>query len=141
VNLYPLLRVVKFDFYLHRKGMIKDTIHTTEIDTIYRNGLIALEKREYEKAIEYLRPYSDFNTALAYSCLDYNASALSILEKLPQSAKRDYMLAILYSRQGKDKKAVKHYLFSIEQDQSMIHRGNLDPEISVLIKKYNINNY
>ena len=139
--LYPMLRVVKFDFHLHRKGMVKDTVHTTEIDTVYQSGIKALQDRDYEKAILLLRPYSDFNTALAYSSLDYNSSALSILETLPQNAKRDYMLAVIYSRQGKEKKAVKHYLYSVEQDPSMIHRGNLDPEISVLIRKYNINNY
>ena len=29
-RLYPQLRSVRFDFYLHRIGMVKDTIHTTE---------------------------------------------------------------------------------------------------------------
>ena len=34
-SLYPRLRTVKFNFYLHRAGMIKDTIHTTVIDSVY----------------------------------------------------------------------------------------------------------
>lgn len=34
-TLYPRLRTVKFNFYLHRKGMVKDTIHTTVVDSLY----------------------------------------------------------------------------------------------------------
>ena len=52
------------------------------------------------------------------------------------------MLAVVYGRLGDEKRAVEHYLNSVEQDQGMRHRGNLDPEISALIKKYGIfNNY
>ena len=32
-KLYPRLRTVRFDFHLHRKGMVKDTVHTTVLDT------------------------------------------------------------------------------------------------------------
>ena len=32
-QVYPRLRTVRFDFHLHRKGMVKDTVHTTELDT------------------------------------------------------------------------------------------------------------
>ncbi|MEG1290516.1 MAG: hypothetical protein RSE25_09835 [Bacteroidales bacterium] len=137
--LYPYLRTVKFDFFLHRKGMVKDTIHTTEVDHDYMNGLQALQDRDYKLAIEKLRPYNDYNAAVAYVCLDYNQSALSILKDLQKSAKRDYMLAVVYSRIGDERRAVEMYLHSCEQDSSMRFRGNLDPEISILIKKYNIN--
>lgn len=138
-QIYPKLRSVRFDFFLHRKGMVKDTVHTTEVDTLYQKGILALKSRDYEEAVKLLMPYSDFNTALAYSSLDRNLSALSILEKLPQSAKRDYLMAILYSRRGEEKKALQSYMNSISQDHSMAHRGNLDPEVSMLIKKYKIN--
>ena len=33
-TLYPKLRTVKFNCYLHRKGMIKDTVHTTVLDSV-----------------------------------------------------------------------------------------------------------
>lgn len=137
--LYPYLRTVKFDFFLHRKGMIKDTVHTTEVDTLYMSGLQALKERDYKLAIEKLRPYQDYNAAVAYVCLDYNQSALSILENLQKSAKRDYMLALVYSRLGDERKAVGFYLHACEQDPSLRFRGNLDPEISGLIKRYSIN--
>lgn len=139
-KLYPKLRCVRFDFFLHRKGMVRDTVHTTEIDTVYQKGLLYLKERNYEQALTYLKPYSDFNTAIALTSMGYNSSALSILENLPHDAKRDYILAILYSRKGDDSKAVQCYMYSLSHDRSMVHRGNLDPEISRLIKKYNINN-
>ena len=137
-NIYPKLRRVKFDFKLHRKGMIKDTVHTTELDTVYMRGLDALRERDYKLAVTLLRPYACYNTAVAYVCMDYNKSALEILEKLPKDARRDYMLAVVYSRLGDDRNAVKHFLSSVEQDDGMKLRGNLDPEISGLMKRYGI---
>lgn len=141
-ELYPKLRKVKFNFKLHRKGMLKDTVHTTELDTVYMNGVEALRDRDYKKAVTLLRPYNCYNTAVAYVCMDYNASALEVLKGLPRDARRDYMLAVVHSRLGDERLAVEYYLASVEQDDSMRHRGNLDPEISALIKKYGIfNNY
>jgi len=138
-ELFPLLRRVKFDFYLHRKGMVKDTVHTTVLDTNYMNGVQAIRDRDYQTAITILRPYNDYNTAIAYVAMDYNVSARTILEKLEKTAQVNYMLAILYSREGDDQKAVQHYLHACQQEASYVHRGNLDPEISALIKRYNLN--
>lgn len=138
-KLYPRLRTVRFDFHLHRKGMIKDTVHTTQLDTTYMKGVRYLKDREYKKALTYLREYRDYNTAIAYVSLDYNASALSILQELPRSAPVNYMLALLYARNQDDEKAVQHYMDACRQDRSYVFRGNLDPEIYVLIQRYGLN--
>ena len=138
-SLYPRLRTVKFDFHLHRKGMIKDTVHTTELDSTYMRGVQAIRDRDYEVALTLLRPYNDYNTAIAYVSLDYNASAMAILQKLEKTAQVNYMLAVLYSRRGNEEKAVQHYLAACRQDQSYKHRGNLDPEIASLIRLYGLN--
>ena len=141
-EIYPRLRRVKFNFKLHRKGMLKDTVHTTVLDSVYMRGVEALRNRDYKLAVTLLRPYDCYNTAVAYVCMDYNKSALDILQRLPRDARRDYMLAVVYGRLGEEKLAVEHFLNSVEQDGAMRHRGNLDPEISVLIKKYGMfNNY
>lgn len=137
-KLYPRLRTVKFDFYLLRKGMLKDTVHTTELDTVYMAGIQALKDREYEKALTKLKDYNDLNTAIAYVSLDYNASAMAVLDKLERTPQVNYMLAILYARKGDDRLAVKHYVDACRQDDSFIFRGNLDPEIYVLIKRYGL---
>lgn len=138
-KLYPRLRTVRFGFFLHRKGMLKDTIHTTVLDTAYMQGVQAIRDRDYERAVTLLRPYKDYNTAVAYCSLDYNASALSILETLPRDDKVNYLLAIVYSRRGDERSAVECYIRSCQQNPSMIHRGNLDPEISQLIRLYGLN--
>lgn len=138
-ELYPRLRSVVFDFRLHRRNMLQDTIHTTVLDTAYMAGVQAIRDRDYKKALTLLRPYEDFNTAIAYCCLDYNASALSVLEKLDRSAEVNYMLALVYARQGDERSAVECYLLACAQNGSFIHRGNLDPEISALIRKYDLN--
>jgi len=140
--LYPRLRTVKFDFHLHRKGMVKDTLQTTVLDEEYMAGVQAIRDRDYERAIQILRPYKDYNAAVAFCAMDYNASALQILEALPETDQVHYLLAVIYSRQGRDKEAVEHYLKACKTTPSYIHRGNLDPEISELIKRYNLtNNY
>jgi hypothetical protein len=138
-SLYPKLRTVKFDFQLHRKGMIKDTIHTTVLDSAYMDGVQAIRDHDYKRAIELLRPYNDYNTAIAYCAMDYNASAMAILKNLDRTAQVNYMLAVLYSRKGDYKHAVECYLKSCKQNPSYVHRGNLDPEISLLIKSYGLN--
>ncbi len=137
-ELYPKLRRVSLHFAMHRKGMLKDTIHTVVIDSLYAAGVEALKDRDYKKAIACLKDYKCLNTAIAYVSLDYNNSALAILSNLELSAQRDYLLAVVYGRLGDEKKAVDYYLNSVEMEPSFRHRGNLDPEISVLINKYKL---
>ena len=137
-HLYPVLREVEFQFCLHRKNMVKDTVHTTEIDTVYSAGVQAIRDRDYSKAVRLLGSYRDINSALAFLAMDYNASAMNILEELPVSGKRDYLLAVVHSRNGNEKKAVEYFLSAVNQERSLRFRGNLDPEISRLIDKYKI---
>lgn len=139
-KLYPHLRTVRFSFHLHRKGMVKDTVHTTEPDTVYRMGVQALMNREWERAVSILRPYADFNTVLAYCAMDYDASALALLEQLEPSAATFYLRALLCSRKGDDALAVESYLKACALDRAFVHRGRLDPEISKLIKNYQLEN-
>ena len=131
-KVYPRLRTVKFDFYLHRKDMQKDTVHTTVIDSTYMAGVQAIRDRDYETAVTLLRPYQDYNAAVAFCALDYNASALAILERLPRTDQVNYMLAIVYSRLGEIKKAVRCYEEACRQNPGFVHRGNLDPEVMML---------
>ena len=102
-------------------------------------GVRLLRDMMYDDAIKILAPYQDFNSALAYMAVERNASAMLILQNLPRDAKVNYLLAILHSRNGDVQKAVECYLQACRQDPSFVHRGNLDPEISVLIKTYGLN--
>ena len=140
-NVYPRLRTVRFDFHLHRKGMVKDTIHTTIPDTLYRQGVQALKDRNYEQALALLLPYRDYNTAVAFLSLGRNHNAMEILEKLEPTPQVDYMKAVIYSRFGDGRNAVQHYMDACSADRSFVFRGSLDPEIATLIKHYNLNLY
>lgn len=137
-RLYPALRTVNFKFCLHRKGMQKDTVHTTVIDSCYMRGVQALLDHDYLTAVELLSPYRDFNTALACLSLDRNAAAYGILEECDRDSRVNYLLALVHSRQGRERDAVECYLRACGQDPSLVHRGNLDPEIAALIRKYDL---
>ena len=140
-RLYPRLRTVAFDFHLHRKDMVKDTIHTTVLDSTYMRGVRALLNMDYDGALALLRPYDDYNTAIAYMGLDRNQSAMAILSRLKPTAAVNYLMAILHARQGDEQEAVDRFLRACRQEPSYVHRGNLDPEISHLIKAYKLNGY
>lgn len=133
-TLYPMLRLVRFDFHLHRRDMVKDTIHTTVPDTVYRSGVRAIRDRDYARAAVILAPYQDFNSAVAYTALGRNSSALAILERLERSAEVNYMLAIIYSRLDRSAEAAQCYERACLQNRTFVHRGNLDPEISALAR-------
>ncbi|MBP9019851.1 MAG: hypothetical protein KBG04_08555, partial [Bacteroidales bacterium] len=55
------------------------------------------------------------------------------------SAKTIYLMSILASRNNQEEKAVKYFLKAKQMDISIAYRGTLDPEISYLIRKYNLN--
>lgn len=137
-TLYPLLRTVKFEFFLHREGMIKDTVHTTVIDSMYMKGLDALKERDYKLAIDCLKGYKDYNTAVAYTCMDYNHSALEILNSLPDNSRVLYMRALVNARIGREMEAAELLTKAVEKEPSLRFRVNLDPEISVLASKYRL---
>ena len=141
-KIYPQLRSVSFDFYLHRAGMQKDTVHTTELDTAYMAGLEALKNLDYKKAVEALRPYRDYNSALAFMAADYNNSALAILDSLDdKDARVCYMKALILSRLGVPEEAMKYFELAVAYDPSLEYRANLDPEMALLVKqRQSVNN-
>ncbi len=135
-SLYPLLRKTDFKFTLHRKRATDVMVQTSDIDAEYLKGLEALRERDFKKAIELLRPYSNINTAIAYMCLDYNNSALNILQTLEQTANVKYMTALLYARMGNAKAAADYYLSSIKDEPKLRFRAALDPEMNNLFTNF-----
>ncbi len=121
--------------------MIKDTIHTTEPDTLYARSMELMKKRKYADALQILHDYNDYNTAICLMSLGYDQTAYNILLNEPETAtaNSEYLLAILASRLGKTQEAVTRYLHSVELDPMKRWRGTLDPEINKLIKAYNLN--
>lgn len=131
---YPALRAVKLRCHLRRVGMVKDTIHTTELDTAYLRGRQLLEKRKYAQALYVLHDYRDRNTAIALLSLGQDREALRILEALPATAISEYLRAIACSRLGRKAEGRRHFLEACRRDERMEYRAALDPEIDELLK-------
>ena len=132
--LYPHLRAVNFRYDLRRKGMVKDTIHTTELDTTYARGVEMLRKRKYAQALYLLDGYGNRNTVVAHLSMGHDERALELLATLPKDAVTEYLRAIAYARLGRKEEDRRHFLEACRMDERMEYRGNLDPEITELLK-------
>jgi tetratricopeptide (TPR) repeat protein len=149
-KIYPKLRTVSFDFHLHRIDMVQDTVWTTELDTVYMDGLQAIRDLDYKKAVTLLRPYGDYNAALAFLCADYNHSAMDILNRLDDTDPRVcYMKSLVLARLRQYSESLKYYELAIAYDPAFEFRANLDPEMHEIVKlrykenetDYNIEDY
>ncbi len=138
-SIYPSLRHTYFEFNLHRKDMEQDTVVTDRLDTVYMRGVQALRDRDYDEAVVLLRPYHDYNAAIAFVAKDMNMSAMDVLKDLEETPEVLYMKALVASRLGDEGGAVDCYVRACQANPSFVHRGNLDPEIYYLIQKYGLN--
>lgn len=111
---------------------------TKKIDRRYKKAVELLEDREYEKGLAILKDYDDYNTAVAYVGLGKDEMAYATLIRQPITGDTEYLLAILSSRMDKEEDAIGHFLHACKLDNSKILRGELDPEISRLIKTYDL---
>ena len=133
-SVYPSLRAVTMRYDLRRVGMVKDTIHTREVDTAYMRGINLLQKRKYAKALYILNDYRDRNTVITLLSLGYDAQALEMLNGLKRSHTTEYLKAVACARLGRKTEGREHFLKACELDERMLFRGNLDPEIAELLK-------
>lgn len=132
-NLYPQLRAVNFKYDLRRRGMIKDTIHTTEPDMRYAEGVRLLQERKYHEALRILEEYDDQNTAVALLSVGKDERAYGILRKLPATAATEYLSAIACSRLGETERGREHFVNACNLNENLEYRGRLDPEIGNLL--------
>lgn len=136
-SVYPKLRCVNFRFHLHRVGMVKDTLHTTRPDTLYMRGVEAIRQTDYKAALGILRPYNDYNTALALLLSGYEEAALDCLKAMEKlSPKACYLQSVVLSRLGEYRLAEEYFRLGVEADPSLAHRANLDPEVYGLLGKH-----
>ena len=143
-RLYEMPRTEPLTFYISTLTSLCDAdrmcfnADSTQIDTVYRRGVRALMEKDYKTAVAILKPYRDYNSAVALCALDYNATALDVLRSCAEDPKVDYLRAILHARRGEDREAVECYMRACAAERSFVHRGNLDPEIAGLIKLYHL---
>lgn len=103
-------------------------------DTAYMRGVELLQKRKYAQALYILNNYNDRNTVVAHLSMGHDERALELLAALPKDAVTEYLRAIACARLGHKKESRKHFLEACRMDERMEYRGNLDPEITELLK-------
>lgn len=100
----------------------------------YARGVELLRKRQYARALYILDSYNDRNTVVAHLSMGHDSRALEILAALPIDAVTEYLRAIACLRLGHKEEGREHYLEACRLDERMEYRGNLDPEITELLK-------
>lgn len=103
-------------------------------DTAYMRGVELLQKRKYAEALYILNGYNDRNTVVAHLSLGHDERALELLASQPKDAITEYLQAIACSRLGRKDEGREHFLEACRLDERMEYRGNLDPEITDLLK-------
>ncbi|MBK5722281.1 hypothetical protein JGH11_15500 [Dysgonomonas sp. Marseille-P4677] len=137
-EIYPKLKRMDITFSVSRPGMAANDSIIQEVKDGYKEGLKLLLNRQYWEALEILKDYPDYNTALCLACMGYNGRAYDLLLKLDESDNNEYLLAIVTQRMDKDEEAVQHLLRAIELNPQKAYRSNLDSEIIQLVAKYNL---
>ncbi len=113
---------------------VRYMLNDTEIDTVYVAGVEAIKALDYKRAVTLLRPYRDYNSALAMMSADYNHSALDMLDGLDDTnPKVCYLKAMVLSRLEQIDEAEKYYRLALAYDPYLRHRANLDPEMYRLV--------
>ena len=139
-EIYPKLNKAEIVFNMTRPDLTEEVVTRVETRPDYDRALKHLQDREYWEALEILSKYADFNTALCLVCMGYNQQAFNLLEKLKQTGNTEYLLAVLAIRSNDDSKAIAHLKKACELDPTKAYRIPLDPEVSALARKYNLQN-
>ncbi|MBR8765558.1 hypothetical protein IX306_000020 [Porphyromonas levii] len=141
-ELYPSLRKTVFRFYTHRAEMQEEKIETQVVDERYNEGRDYLRNRDYKEALNILKDYpDDYNYAISLMSLGYDKAALNILKNYKggyDNANVQYLLAILHVRLGDIKAGLAALNRSAELETKKIYRAQMDPELNLLIEKYNL---
>lgn len=136
-EIYPKLNRIEYYINFCRADLEQDTIRETYRED-YAEAVRLLKSGEYVDAFKMLAKYGDYNVALCLVCLGYNDKALSVLEKLPESPKNEYLLAIIYARKNEDDEAAKHLLNACKLDPDLYYRISLDSEVNSLAGRANL---
>ncbi len=136
-QIYPKLEHTDFVMEISRNDIEKDTVKETYRED-YAEAVKLLMDGQYHPALEILANYPDYNAALCLVCMGYNDKAQVLLDKLPQTAKNEYLSAIIAARKNEDQKATVHLIKACELDPNLYHRVSLDTEVKALADRLNL---
>lgn len=137
-SLYPKLKKTDIAFFFHRPGMeVADSIQLNEIPG-YQEALQQMRERKYWDAIDVLTEHPDYNTALCLVCMGDFEQAHALLSYLAPDADTEYLLAIVSFRLGREDEAIQHLKMAIDIDPEKALRVPKDPEMVLLVEKYNL---
>ena len=132
-KLYPQLRSVGFKYDLRRRGMIKDTVHTTEPDTLYARGVELLKRRGYTEAMNILYPYRDRNSVIALLSLGYDRTSYEIVKNCPKAPKTIICTRLSPCAWAYATKPPNTLHGPPKAEPRMKFRARLDPELTELV--------
>lgn len=98
--------------------------------TNYNLGQLQLMDQEYASASRSLAPYMDSNSGIAYLYEGQNDKAIDVLTLSPQSASRDYMLAIAYARLGDSKSMLSYLKSAVGANSSLKNRAKRETDFA-----------
>lgn len=116
-------------------SLIANPAFTEEQRREYTHAIGLLKNREYQRALQILNAYTDYNTALALTCLGYNQTAYDLLRQLPENADTHYLSAILCCRLKDEREAIRQFEKACQLDETKLFRADRDPEIGKLMKR------
>jgi len=136
-EIYPKLHRIDYYIELCRTDIERDTIRET-FQEDYAEAIKLLKNGEYMESLEILANYGDYNAALCLVCMGYNDKAQGVLERLPETAKNEYLSAIIFARKKDDKEATKRLINACKLDPDLYNRISLDSEVSELANRVNL---
>lgn len=102
----------------------------------YEQGLKRLAVRDYRGAVEILRFFPDYNSALCLTALGHNDQALKLIEQLTPTGKIEYLRAIIYARRGDWDSAQNSLISAAKLESVLAFKVDVDPEFTKLLEQY-----
>ncbi|NDV68648.1 tetratricopeptide repeat protein [Dysgonomonas sp. 25] len=139
-SIYPKLKKAVLAVFFHRPNMDTETAIQRDEIPGYQEALQMMRERRYNDAVKSgaLTIHPDYNTALLLTCMGDFEQAYSLLNFLAPDADIYYLMAIVAYHLGKEEEAVEHLKSAIDIDPDKAKRVPMDPEMVLLVEKYNL---
>lgn len=102
----------------------------------YDEGIKRLAVRDYRGAVDILRFFPDFNSALCLTAMGHNDQALKLLEQLTPTGKIEYLKAIIFARRADWSKAKAALMSAVKLESVLAFKVDVDPEFVGLLEQY-----